>query len=189
MYFLTTRQSVYSGSKLFVKQFVSSEGTKGNLTLLAQTYRTIWHRNKLDGCAPRLLKSPWQSHRGKWTAPHWQQHLSFYSIPYLRGIHRFKASLMQCQNTLNEGFRSQTHSLWGLSEVLVFQAFLGTDSFPVGGWGKTAGNMPVSPCFYVCQGRTAWHWRVTKSHRNRPKHNRWNGYPLLPSLLAFQALF
>lgn len=59
----------------------------------------------------------------------------FYSIQYLRGIHRFKASLTQCQNTLNEGLRSQIHPLWGLSEVLVFQVFLGTDSFPVGGGG------------------------------------------------------
>lgn len=60
MYFLTTKQSVYvsqyAGSKLFVKQFVSSEGTKGNLALLAQIYRTIWHRNKQDGCVPGFLK-------------------------------------------------------------------------------------------------------------------------------------
>lgn len=47
--------------------------------------------------------------------------------------------------------------------------------FPVGGWGKTAGIMPVSLCLYMCQGRTAWHWRVTKSHRNQPKYNRWSG--------------
>lgn len=155
MYFLTTRQSVYAGSELFVKQFVSSEGTKGNLALLAQTYRTIWHRSMQDGCACTWAPEiPQTVQQGKWTALHRQKHLPFYSIQYLRDIHRFTASLMQCQNTLNEGFRSQTHPLWGLSEVLVFQAFLGTDSFPVGGWGKTAGNMPVSPCFYMWQGKT-----------------------------------
>lgn len=24
-------------------------------------------------------------------------------------------------------------------------------------------------------GRTAWHWRVTKSHRNQPKYSHWSG--------------
>lgn len=91
---------------------------------------------------------------------------------------------MQCQSTLNERFRCQSHLLQGLSEVPVFQAFLGTGSFPVGGWGKPAGTVPVSLCWYTCQGRTAWCWRVTKPHRNWPKYNHRSG-DLYYSLTCF----
>ena len=96
-------------------------------------------------------------------------------MKWLGGIRRLKTSWMQCLSSLSRRLRCQTRHLQALSEVLVFQAFLGTDGFPVSGWGKAAGTVPVSPCLYACQRRTARHWRVTKSHRNQPKYNHWSG--------------